>query len=489
MVSVQRSSLLVTSLVLAACGDSQAGTDTAATTAETEAPGSSEASGGSEATGTPTTSEPAPTTSTTDGGEAVRPNWHQDIAPLVTASCQSCHVAGGIAPFALTDYEESKQWAGVMASSVALGLMPPWHALETDVCQPPLPYLHDPRLSDEQKAMFQDWADLGAPEGDLALAAPLPSPPSLDLANPTKSITMATPLTVDRVGNTTDFFHCLSLDPGNDAPVYVDGIQVLAGNPKIVHHVLIYVDAGADSASWPGGVKQNCGGGSGIGNAQLIGGWVPGGMPMIAPAGVTTELPAGARLILNVHYHATGGGPEEDKATGLALRWSDTAAEWSTLFTLIGAPGMGTSLNGPLMIPAGASGHVEEYEYTVPAEIPVFADVRVWTVLNHMHKVGVDMRVWVESGDTETCLLHTPKWDFNWQRSYQYDAPIGSSFRVRAGDKVRLRCVYDNTMANPGVVEMLAEAGLDAPVPVGLGEGTLDEMCLTGVGVAIKGGL
>jgi hypothetical protein len=77
----------------------------------------------------------------------------------------------------------------------------------------------------------------------------------------------------------------------------------------------------------------------------------------------------------------------------------------------------------------------------------------------------------------------------NWQRSYQYDAPITESFRVRAGDRVRLRCVYNNTMSNPGVVEMLAEAGLDAPVDVGLGEGTLDEMCLTGVGVAIKGSL
>ncbi|MCY1011918.1 hypothetical protein OV079_41525 [Nannocystis pusilla] len=489
MVSVSRS-LLLTSLVLVACGDSQGSTAATATESTGEATGNSEASSGSEATSAPTTTEAPPTTaSTTEAGEDVRPNWHQDIAPLVTASCQSCHASGGIAPFALMTYEEAKPWAGVMASDVAQGIMPPWHALETDECQPPLPYLHDPRLSDDQKDMFQQWADLGAPEGDPALAAPLPTPPSLDLANPTKSITMSTPLTVDKVGNSLDFFHCLSLDPGNDAPVYVDGIQVLAGNPKIVHHVLIYVDAGADSASWPGGVKQNCGGGAGIGNAQLIGGWVPGGMPMVAPTGVTTELPAGARLILNVHYHATGGGPEEDSATGLALRWSDTAAEWSTFFTLIGAPGVGESLNGPLMIPAGEAAHVEEYEYVVPDNIPAFADVRVWTVLNHMHKVGVDMRVWVENAGGETCLLHTPKWDFNWQRSYQYDAPITESFRVRGGDRVRLRCVYNNTMSNPGVVEMLAEAGLDAPVDVGLGEGTLDEMCLTGVGVAIKGGL
>lgn len=490
MVSASRPVLLA-SLVLFACGETGDGTETAATAAT----GTDASTGTDPSTGTadpPTTTEPAPTTGdTSGGGENVRPNWHEDIAPLVTASCQSCHVPGGIAPFAMTSYADTKPWAPLMAADVAEGLMPPWHALETDVCQPPLPYLHDPRLSADQKAMFQEWADLGAPEGDPALAAPLPPPPSLDLADPTKTVTMPSPLTIDKLGNSLDFFHCVSLDPGNTAPVYIDGLQVVAGNPQIVHHVLIYVDAGADSAAWPGGVKKNCGGGAGIGSAQLIGGWVPGGMPMVAPAGVSTELPAGARLILNVHYHATGGGPQTDDSTGLALRWTDSPAAWSTFFTLIGAPGVGESLAGPLMIPAGEAAHVEEYEYTVPANIPALADVRVWTVLNHMHKVGVDMRIWVESGQTgeETCLLHTPKWDFNWQRSYQYDAPIDQSFRVRAGDKVRLRCVYNNTMTNPGVVEMLAEAGLDAPVDVGLGEGTLDEMCLTGVGVAIKGSL
>jgi hypothetical protein len=106
-----------------------------------------------------------------------------------------------------------------------------------------------------------------------------------------------------------------------------------------------------------------------------------------------------------------------------------------------------------------------------------------------MHKVGVDMRVTLEDRDTgvETCLLQTPRWDFNWQRSYAYDTPITSAQRVRGGDIIHVRCTYDNTLDNPGVQDMLSEVGLDAPVDVSLGEGTLNEMCLTGLGVAIKG--
>lgn len=476
------------SWLLVACGDNKgddSAGDAGTSAGETSAAASSSASAGS-------TEETADTPTTGGGGEAVRPNWHEDIAPLVTKNCQSCHIAGSIAPFTLETYESAKGFAALMAYDVMEGLMPPWHGVETPECDPAFPYKHDARLSDAEKQMFQDWADAGAPEGDPKLAAPLPERPSLDLANPSTLAKSPATVVIDKVGTQSDFFHCLSIDPANTETVYLDGVQVVPGNSGVVHHVLIFTDAQGESANWPGGVQENCGGGSGISGGQLIGGWVPGGLPMEAPEGVATELPVGTRLILNVHYHATGAGSEEDKGTGLALRWSANKPEWTSYFTLIGAPGIGSSLNGPLSIPAGEEAHVEEYEYVVGSlgmDFPDIVDVRVWTVLNHMHKVGIDMRVWVEDRDTgeETCLLHTPKWDFNWQRSYALDTPVASSVRVQSGDVVRVRCIYNNTMSNPGVVEMLGELGLDEPITVNLGEATGDEMCLTGVGVAIKG--
>jgi hypothetical protein len=474
---------LLPSLVLLACGGSPADTD--------DDTGATAASGTTAATTAPT-GDPTPTTSGDTGDQSVRPNWHEDIAPLAAVHCQGCHTTGGIAPFAMTSYAETKPWAPVMAASIMDGSMPPWHALETDECQPPFPFKHDARLDDATKALFQGWADAGAPEGDPKLAAPLPEPPSLDLANATTTVLSPATIDLPKAGTVRDYFHCLSIDPGNAETVYLDGLQVIAGNRGIVHHVLIYVDAAGASASWPGGVKQNCGGGAGIaGNVQLIGGWVPGGLPIETPTDVGSEVPPGTRLILNVHYHAAAT-PQTDTGTGLALRWKTTAPKWSSLFQLIGDPGIGDSLTGPLLIPAGEKNHVEEYKYVVGSsgqQIPDLLDIRLWAALNHMHKVGVDMRVTIEDRDTgvETCLLQTPRWDFNWQRSYAYDTPITSAQRVRGGDIIHVRCTYDNTLDNPGVQDMLSEVGLDAPVDVSLGEGTLNEMCLTGLGVAIKG--
>ncbi len=173
-----------------ACSDSQAGPD----------------DGGGDPTTGPGDGDPG------DGdGDAMglRPNWHEDVAPLVTEACQGCHTEGGIAPFAMDGYTQTQPWATFIADQAEARLMPPWHALETEQCAPPLDFKHDPRLSDEQIQLLRDWADLGAPEGDPADAAPLPDPPDLGLANATTTVTMGSPVEIEAQGNTLDFLHCL----------------------------------------------------------------------------------------------------------------------------------------------------------------------------------------------------------------------------------------------------------------------------------------
>ena len=78
------------------------------------------------------------------GGEEARPvTWHEDIAPLVTEKCSSCHEEEGIAPFSFESYENAKKYAGLMVEAVESGRMPPWLAEDTDECQPRLPWKDD----------------------------------------------------------------------------------------------------------------------------------------------------------------------------------------------------------------------------------------------------------------------------------------------------------------------------------------------------------
>jgi hypothetical protein len=84
------------------------------------------------------------------------------------------------------------------------------------------------------------------------------------------------------------------------------------------------------------------------------------------------------------------------------------------------------------------------------------------------------------------CLLETPRWDFNWQRQYAYDAEIAALPTLHAGDQLTMKCTYDNSMDNPFVKRALLEQKLTAPQDVTLGETTLDEMCLGAVNFIFK---
>jgi hypothetical protein len=112
-----------------------------------------------------------------------------------------------------------------------------------------------------------------------------------------------------------------------------------------------------------------------------------------------------------------------------------------------------------------------------------------------MHWAGVDMRIEVERKPTASapqsdrpakeCLLGTPKYDFNWQRGYAYDAPIDALPVVGPGDKLRFTCTYDNTIGNPHIARAMSELRMTTPPAIHLGEETLDEMCL-GVIVTVR---
>jgi hypothetical protein len=70
------------------------------------------------------------------------------------------------------------------------------------------------------------------------------------------------------------------------------------------------------------------------------------------------------------------------------------------------------------------------------------------------------------------------RWDFHWQRMYAYDAPISDLPTIDTGDKIKLRCKYDNSMQNPRLRDSLLSIGHTATEDIHLGEATLDEMCL-----------
>ena len=95
------------------------------------------------------------------------------------------------------------------------------------------------------------------------------------------------------------------------------------------------------------------------------------------------------------------------------------------------------------------------------------------------------MQIRFQGNGYDDCMLETPNYSFEWQRTYTYDGDLLEMPIAVGGDRIYLRCEYDNSMNNPYVVEAVQEQGLDGPVDVVLGDETLDEMCLGVFGIAV----
>lgn len=143
-------------------------------------------------------------------------------------------------------------------------------------------------------------------------------------------------------------------------------------------------------------------------------------------------------------------------------------------------------------IPANVANHSEKQIFELKPDNSEAGEFLIWGVGSHMHYIGTDLKMELErkaplAGEpARECLLHTPYWDFNWQRTYYYKAKLNEVPRLRFGDRLSIDCQYNNTLTNPKAAQLLQEQGLDAPVDVFLGEGSLDEMCLGVFAIAIK---
>ncbi len=425
------------------------------------------------------------------------PTWHQDIAPLVESSCAGCHTDGGVI-FPLDEYDVAAALATQMADAVESGQMPPFRADDTDECEPRFGWKDDMRLSPEDEQLLRDWADAGAPQGDPDTATALPEPLDLTLLDPSLTLEPLEPFTAS---GTQDQFQCFVLDPGfTDDYTFINALQINPGNPEVVHHVLLFSDQTGSTADLAGDDgRYDCFGGIGIESGALLAAWAPGSPPGETPADSAFYVERGGLLVMQIHYHPTGDDHAPDLTT-VDLRTQSSIPAHLAFMTLVGnipyevSPGQGL-LPGPndrdgeaeFRIPAGIADHTETMNVTFETDY----DLKIYAAGTHMHYVGQDMIIRLDRDQAEgdhpqsECLVQTPQYDFNWQRWYEYDAPVEELPTLNDLDSLWMQCRYNNTLDNENVARGLAEAGLDEPVDVGLGEETLDEMCLAVLGVLL----
>ena len=352
--------------------------------------------------------ETAPTTDIT---------YCKTIAPLFNEHCVECHRVGEIGTFDITNYDEVRGWAEMIVEVVEQKRMPPWHA------DPKFGAFKNQRhMPDSAIGILREWVKAGTPYGDQADLPPLPKfvagwrlekEPELVVAMRDKPYTIPASGTVD--------YQYFVVDPKITEDRWVSSAQIIPGNASVVHHAIVFVRP-------PDGVDF-----AGIG---WLTAYVPGQRATIFPPGFARKIPAGSKLVFQMHY--TPNGQEQKDTTQIGMTFMNAKDVTHEVFTMIG-------IDQEFEIPPGEANHVV---LSTVKRLP--QDGLLLTVSPHMHLRGKSFEMVAVAGrnsasEDRSTLLKVPQYDFNWQHTYEFAEPL----RFSDLKSLELTTTFDNSKGNP----------------------------------------
>ena len=440
------------------------------------------------------------------------PSFTRDVAPVIAEKCAGCHRTGGIAPFPLETAKQVSSRSALIGAAVQARVMPPW---------PPGPrspaYVGQAArtLTAQQRAALVAWAAKGGKVDGPATKPARPRGPDVHAGETLLNLRMQAAYRPTAPRGATDDYRCFLLDPKRSGDGSVTSVRIDPGQPKIVHHVILFRVAPGQVATAKNldrassGQGWSCFGGTGLpasdspgvadslNNANWIAAWAPGWGGSRLPEGTGVSLPAGSQIVMQVHYNLLNGKtPDRSRAL---LTVAPASAGLEPLQTML--------LPGPVELACakGEAGRLcnrnealselgRKYGPTaafVPAGLLILCrgtaanpsasavsrcdrlistPTTIHVAAGHMHLLGAAIRIELNPGTPRAqVVLDIPRWDFHWQNAYALARPV----QAGPGDVVRVTCRHD--------VGKRRQVGSGRPKQaryVLWGEGTTDEMCL-----------
>lgn len=382
--------------------------------------------------------------------------WSGEVAQIFYNKCTSCHHPGGIAPFSLMTHQDANPMASAIYNAIspsATHPMPPWPP-DNNYQQ----YLHDRALTTAEKTTLTNWLNNGAPEGNASQTPPPPVYNSGSILG-NGDLTVKMPNYISKATTSYDDYVCFAIPTNLTQTRTIKAIEIIPGNPQIVHHALIYIDG--NSSETTDTIGSNCASPSNL-STKLVSGYTPGALPMIfpsaAPLKLGVDIGAGSQLYFAMHYPNGSYGMLD--STKVILH-----------FYPLGTTGVRQVSADPV---------IADYVFNLPANqvttlsaqyppnngLPV--PISALSVFPHMHLLGESIKSFATGPTNDTIkFINVPHWDFHWQGFYTFThlqhIPVGYTIKGQA--------VYNNTVNNINNPN-------SPPINVQFGESTTDEMFL-----------
>ncbi len=317
----------------------------------------------------------------------------------------------------LLTFGEARPWAKAIKKEVESLRMPPWGAEAKRGV-----FANDPTLTNEEIALIVQWVEAGAPEGNRAdLPAPRIFNTGWTIGEPELLLVSPRVQQVPAEGN--DLWVDIELDPQLTEDKWIAGIEVRPSDRSVLHHAMAYALQEKDAdLDWSQIVGRS---------ANFLAEYGAGNNGDIYPAGTGRRIRAGAKILVQAHYHPNGR-PAQDQLT-LGLRFHP---EGSVSRAILTKP----ISNFDLHIPAG------EPNFFHQATFRIERPSRLISFQPHMHYRGKSMKLEAIHPDGQSeSLCSVPRYDPNWQITYIFKTPP----LVERGTRLKITGIFDNSPQNP----------------------------------------
>lgn len=379
---------------------------------------------------------------TSSAGEGEHLTYSRDIRPIVDRHCINCHNPKGMAPFSLTSYDKIKDWAPMIESVVSDRIMPPWHA------DPRYgEFLGNRSLPEASLRILLAWLRSDMPPGnpdDLVSRVPTATD-GWQLGKP--DFVVSTPQFKVRPSGASyfeNYYHKTTFTEDT----WVKSVEVLPGNPKVVHHVTVYVipPGNNNPLDWD--------------DWGFFAAMAPGYSTTTFPIGYAKKIPAGSTVYVEMHYSPRGKFETDQTQVGFHLAHGRKLKEAHTY-------GLGSR---KFTIPAGAS------DFRLSERFKFSKNATLFGIYPHGHYRAKSFRLTAELPNGEkSILISVPNYDVAWQNYYKLRQPL----QFREGTSLICDAVYDNSNRNPRNPDPLRD--------VSWGPKTEDEMMYCFIDYAFEG--
>src|SRR4030095_10590939 len=221
--------------------------------------------------------------------------YSKDVAPIFYKNCTGCHRPAEMPPMVLLTYKEARPWAKSIREKVASREMPPWHADPNHG-----EWLNDRRLTQAEISTIVGSVDGGAMEGD---PKDLPQAPKFadgwTIGRPDETFSIPEQ-SIPATGVVP--YKYLTVPTNLKEDRWITDAEIRSTGRSAMHHVIVFIQDPKNPTTADG---------------NLLAGGAPGGQPARYPPRLREKIPAGAKLIFQMHYTPNGEATKDVTTIGL----------------------------------------------------------------------------------------------------------------------------------------------------------------------------